>query len=173
MPTERSIAWLSSERAYQQLTETNKDIYLIPNHCSEVREPYSWIRRRIEAAEGEGDPIWRPHKSTNLDPWGIPETELPIRQHTGAGGRPWHIQRRGLPVLATVGGDVPNFGEIWNLGEVDAWLRGAPSWRQVGGGMEWGKVKGAWEGEHSFLIDFFKFAFQMLYHFLLSPPKTP
>jgi hypothetical protein len=33
---------------------------LTPNHWTEVGNPYGWIRRRIEEAEGEGDPIGRP-----------------------------------------------------------------------------------------------------------------
>lgn len=39
-----SLAWLSSERAYQQLTETEADT---PNHQAEVGDPEGWIRKRI------------------------------------------------------------------------------------------------------------------------------
>ena len=65
MLRDRSLAWLSSERPYQQLTEMDVDT---PNHWTEVRDPYGGIRGRIEGAEGEGDPIGRPAVSTNLDP---------------------------------------------------------------------------------------------------------
>ena len=37
--------------------------------------------RRIEEAEGEGDPIGRPAVSTNPDPRELPD-EPPTRQHT-------------------------------------------------------------------------------------------
>ena len=33
------------------------------------------------------DSTRRPTESTNLDPWGLPETELPIKEHTWAGSR--------------------------------------------------------------------------------------
>lgn len=41
----------------------------------------------MEEAEGEGNPIGRPAVSTNPDPWELPETKEPTRQHTWAGLR--------------------------------------------------------------------------------------
>lgn len=43
---------------------------------------------RIEAVEGEGDPIGRPTISTNLEPREHPETEPPTRQATWADLKP-------------------------------------------------------------------------------------
>ena len=41
----------------------------------------------IEGAEGDGNPIGRPTVSTNLNPWELPETKPPTKEHTWAG--PW------------------------------------------------------------------------------------
>jgi hypothetical protein len=51
----------------QQLTETDTDT--TPYHWTEVRDPYGWIRGRIQEAEEEGNPTGRPAVSTNPDPW--------------------------------------------------------------------------------------------------------
>ena len=66
MLADRSLAWLSSERLYQQLTETDADT---ANHWTEVGASYGRVRGRIEGTEGDGNPIGRPTVSTNLDPW--------------------------------------------------------------------------------------------------------
>jgi hypothetical protein len=47
-----------------------------PNHWTEVRDPYVWIRGRIEEAERESDLIGRPAVSTDADPRELPETDL-------------------------------------------------------------------------------------------------
>lgn len=60
---------------------------LTANHWTEVRDPYGRVRGRIEGAEGDGNPIGRPTVSTNLDPWELPETEPPTKEHTWAGPR--------------------------------------------------------------------------------------
>ena len=53
----------------------------------EVGESYGRGRRGIEGTEGDGNPIGRPTVSTNLDPWELPETEPPTKEHTQAGLR--------------------------------------------------------------------------------------
>ena len=42
---------------------------------------YSRVRGRTEGAEGDGNPIGRPTVSTNLEPWELPETEPPTKEH--------------------------------------------------------------------------------------------
>jgi hypothetical protein len=51
-------------------------------HWTKVRDPYGRVRAKIEGAEGDGNLIRRPTVSTNLDPWELPETEPPIKEHT-------------------------------------------------------------------------------------------
>ena len=49
----------------------------------------------IQETEGDCNPIGRPTVSTNLDPWELPETKPPTKEHTWAG--PWppaHTQQR-------------------------------------------------------------------------------
>ena len=48
----------------------------------EVRDPYGRVRRMIEGSEGDGNPTGRPTVPTNLNPWKLPETELPTKEHT-------------------------------------------------------------------------------------------
>ena len=55
VPTDRSLAWLSSERPYQQLTKTDADTYSQP--LDEVGDPYGRVREKIEGTEGDGNPI--------------------------------------------------------------------------------------------------------------------
>jgi hypothetical protein len=44
---------------------------------------------RVEGPEGIGTPQEDPTESTNLDPWGLSETEPPTKEHTlGATGPP-------------------------------------------------------------------------------------
>ena len=85
MLTDRSLAWLSSERLYQQLTETDADT---AKHWPEVGDPYGRVRGRIEGAEGDFNPIGRPRVSTNLVPWELPVTKLSIKEHIWVGVRP-------------------------------------------------------------------------------------
>ena len=42
----------------------------------------------IESAEWNGNLIGRPTLSTNPDPWELPETKPPTKEHTWAGPRP-------------------------------------------------------------------------------------
>jgi hypothetical protein len=111
------------------------DLYrhiLIPNHGTEVNDPYGGIRWRLEEAEDEDNPIERSAVSTNLDTWGFPDTEPPTREDTGAGWSQtlkrhiWDI--RGLPGLASVVKDVHQ--GLDTLGKVEAWCEGASCWRQ-------------------------------------------
>ena len=82
---ERSLAWLSSERLYQQVPETDADTGM---HRTEVRDHYGRLSRRIEGIEGNGKHIRRPTVSTNPDPWKLPDTELQTKLHTLAGLKP-------------------------------------------------------------------------------------
>lgn len=62
---DRSLLWLSSERLYQKLTETEADT---ANHGTEVRNAYGRARARIEGDEGYDNPKGKTTVSTNLDP---------------------------------------------------------------------------------------------------------
>jgi hypothetical protein len=70
---DRSLALLSSEKLYQQLTETDADLYRQPLDYD--REPSGRIRGRIEGAEGESNPIGRLIVSNNLEPWDLSGTK--------------------------------------------------------------------------------------------------
>jgi hypothetical protein len=59
------------------------------NYWAEVRDPYGRVRERIEGTGGDGNPIGKPIVSTNQDPWVLPETKPPTKEHTQAGLRPW------------------------------------------------------------------------------------
>ena len=58
------LAWLSPEKLYQQLTETDVDI---ANLWTELGDPCGRVRGRIEETEGDGNPI-RPTVLSNQDP---------------------------------------------------------------------------------------------------------
>jgi hypothetical protein len=103
---------------------------LTPDHWTEVRDLYAWIRGRIEEAEREIDPIGRPAVSTNPDPRELSDTEPPTRSIHRLVQGPWHICTRGLPGLASVGEDTLNHQKIWGLEE-----GGMAGW----GGPLWGK----------------------------------
>ena len=60
---------MSSERFYQQLTDTDANT---AKHWTDVR------------AEGDGNPIGRLMVSTNLDPQELSETDPPTKEHTWA-----------------------------------------------------------------------------------------
>jgi hypothetical protein len=55
---------------------------LTANHWTEVRDPYGRVMRRIEEAEGDGNPIGRTTVSTNQDPWKFLQTKPPTKEHT-------------------------------------------------------------------------------------------
>ena len=58
----------------------------------ELREAYGRVKRRIEGPKEYRDSTGRPTESTNLDPWGLLETEPPTKEHTQAGLRaPEHM----------------------------------------------------------------------------------
>ena len=63
-------------------------------HWTEVRDPNGRIRGKIEGAEGDGNPIGRPTVSANLDPWELPETKPPTKEHTWAGPRPLTLMKQ-------------------------------------------------------------------------------
>jgi len=76
--------------------------------------------------------------STNLDPWELPETELPTKELVSDSG---HICSRGLPCLASVGEDVPNPAETRYTREMG--YVGGQSLRSKG---EWGFKEESCEG---------------------------
>jgi hypothetical protein len=45
------------------------------------RDPYGRVRGRIAGTEEYGNHIARSTVSTNLDPWGLPDTEPPTKEH--------------------------------------------------------------------------------------------
>jgi hypothetical protein len=106
VPTERSLAWLSPERLYQQLTKTHGQI-LTANHWTEAMNPHGRVRGRIEGTEGNGIPTRRTTVSTNLDSWELTEIKPPTKSIHGLLNGPRHICCRKLPCLASVGEDVP------------------------------------------------------------------
>ena len=46
----------------------------------ELGEPYGRAVGRIEGPEENKDSTGKPTESTNLDPWGLPETESPTKE---------------------------------------------------------------------------------------------
>lgn len=72
-----------------------------------------------------------------LDPWELPNTESPTRQHTQDDWRPLLYSRR-LPGIASFREDERNPWRLEAPGRGDAWSVGAvgiSSWIQEGGGM--------------------------------------
>jgi hypothetical protein len=111
MLIEQILAWLFSQRPYQQLTDTDTDNYTHPLDWSQGS--LCWI----EEADGESGPIGRSTVSTNPDPRELLETELPTRSiHNPIWGR-WYVYSRGLPGLALVGVDALKPQEPWSLRE--------------------------------------------------------
>jgi hypothetical protein len=49
---------------------------------------YGRVWGRIMGPEEDSDSTGKPTKSTNLDPWGCPETESSTKELAGAGPRP-------------------------------------------------------------------------------------
>ena len=93
MLTDRSLAWLPSERPNKQLTETD------------VGDPCGRIRERLSEVVLKDDPIRRSSVSINLESQDLLDTEPQTRQHTLAGIQ---IYSRELPGLASVREDAPN-----------------------------------------------------------------
>jgi hypothetical protein len=54
---------------------------LTANHWTEDRKPYGRVRGSIEGAERGSKPIGRLTLSTNLDPWKLPNTKPPTKEH--------------------------------------------------------------------------------------------
>ena len=78
MLADSSLACLSSERFYQQLTETDE---LTVNSLTEDRDYYGRDRRRTEEAEWDGNPIGRATVSISQNPSELPGLKLPTREH--------------------------------------------------------------------------------------------
>ena len=87
-----SLAWVSSERLYQQLTETDADT---AKHWPKAREPHGKIKRRIEGTEEDGNSKEKLKPPMNMDLWELPETEPPTKRCIGADLKPKaHMQQR-------------------------------------------------------------------------------
>ena len=98
------------------------------DHCTEVGDPYSWIRIRIEEAEKENKPI------VCRD---LPETEPPTRSIQELVWGPWHICTRGLPGLASVGEDMLNW-ETWGPRERGGQVGCGSTPSEATGRRDWG-----------------------------------
>jgi hypothetical protein len=61
---------------------------LTDNHWTETWDTYGTVRKRIEGADENVGTIGRPTLSTNLEPWELPETKPPFKEHTRAGPPP-------------------------------------------------------------------------------------
>ena len=72
---DRSLVWLSSERLYQHLTNTDADI---ANYQTEPMDPNGRVRGRIEGAEGNCNPIGRTTVSSNH----IPQSSQGLNQQS-------------------------------------------------------------------------------------------
>ena len=48
----------------------------------------------LKTLKGVGTPREDQQSQTNLDPWGLSETEPPTKEHTQAELRPWHMGSR-------------------------------------------------------------------------------
>jgi hypothetical protein len=56
----------------------------------EVGNTYGTVRGRIEGPEVYGHTTGRLRESTNLDPWGISESEPQNKEHTSPDSHPSH-----------------------------------------------------------------------------------
>ena len=61
---------------------------LTANYWTEVGTHIEELGEGLKELKVDGNPTGRPTLSTNLDPWKLPETKLPIKEHTQAGLRP-------------------------------------------------------------------------------------
>jgi hypothetical protein len=69
--------------------EPHNRSFLLSNQWVEAGDPCGWIVKSLEKAEEDHRKI---SISTNLDPWDLPDTEPPTRQHTAADmSAPIHI----------------------------------------------------------------------------------
>ena len=51
-------------------------------HWTELVGPYGRVSGRFTGPDSDGNPTGKPTVSINLDPWELPETELPTKEHT-------------------------------------------------------------------------------------------
>jgi hypothetical protein len=66
-----------------------------PNQWTEAADLFSWSRGKLEETAEEGEPVWGPVVSINLDPRDLSDTGKPTRKHTAADMRlQTHIQQR-------------------------------------------------------------------------------
>ena len=110
MLADRNLAWLSSERLYQHLTEADADTYSQP--LDDLRNHNGRVRGRTKAAEGDCSPIERTTITTHWTPQSSHGLSHQLTSIQGQVHGPRYICSRGLPYLASVGDDV--------LGSVEA-----------------------------------------------------
>ena len=60
---------------------------LTVDHWTEVGDPYGRVRGRFEGTERDGHLIGRTKLLSNWDPWELPDTKPPTKEHILAG--PW------------------------------------------------------------------------------------
>ena len=75
-----NLAWLPSERPYQKLNET--DAVLAASNSTEVSNTYGRVKGKTEGAERDDNHIRNLTVSTNLNPWELPGTKSPTKEHT-------------------------------------------------------------------------------------------
>ena len=108
---------MSSERFHPVAADLKQMQRPTGKHWTELRESYGRVGGRIEATGGVRNSTGRSPESTNLDPWGLPETDPPNREHAGVRRR-LHVAdvqlslHSGLPT--TGAGVVPkSVADLW------------------------------------------------------------
>jgi hypothetical protein len=69
---------------------------------------YRRVRGRTEGLYGDDNPIGRLTVSTNLDPWELPEPELPTKEHTWTVPRSVAYMQQRAALSGLSGEDVSN-----------------------------------------------------------------
>ena len=82
MLTDRSLAWLPSERSNKQLKESDADTSSQPMDRSWGPLWLNW--GKLKEAEEESIQMGSPAVSIDLDPLDFSDTEPPTKQHTSA-----------------------------------------------------------------------------------------
>jgi hypothetical protein len=80
------LAQLPTERLHQQLTKTEAEIHNLT--LDGMQELLLKSRGKDCRAKGNWNSRGKPSELTNLDPWGLSETESPTKNHMWAGPRP-------------------------------------------------------------------------------------
>jgi hypothetical protein len=74
-----------------QLTQTDADTH--SQIGMELGDSYGRIGRRVAGPKGDRNSTGRPTESTNLDPWGLSESEPPNKEHRLDLGLPAHMKQ--------------------------------------------------------------------------------